>query len=32
VDGAMAANGGPASDDDLATLLAGKDTWTIDNA
>ena len=29
VDGAMAANGGPASDDDLAALLAGKDTWTV---
>jgi 2-oxoglutarate ferredoxin oxidoreductase subunit beta len=29
VDGAMAANGGPASNDDLAALLAGKDTWTV---
>jgi 2-oxoglutarate ferredoxin oxidoreductase subunit beta len=31
VDSAIAANGGPASDDDLAALLAGKDTWTVDN-
>jgi 2-oxoglutarate ferredoxin oxidoreductase subunit beta len=32
VDDAIAANGGPASDDDLTALLAGKDTWTVDNA
>jgi 2-oxoglutarate ferredoxin oxidoreductase subunit beta len=30
VDGAVAANGGRATDDDLAALLAGNDTWTID--
>lgn len=32
VDDAIAANGGRASDDDLAALLAGKDTWTVDNS
>jgi 2-oxoglutarate/2-oxoacid ferredoxin oxidoreductase subunit beta len=31
VDGAVAANGGRATDDDLAALLAGKDTWTVAN-
>jgi 2-oxoglutarate ferredoxin oxidoreductase subunit beta len=31
VDTAIADNGGPASDDDLAALLAGKDTWTVAN-
>jgi 2-oxoglutarate ferredoxin oxidoreductase subunit beta len=29
VNDAVAANGGSASDDDLAALLAGKDTWTV---
>jgi 2-oxoglutarate ferredoxin oxidoreductase subunit beta len=31
VDDAIAANGGPATDDDLAALLAGTDTWSVDN-
>ncbi|GAA3615815.1 2-oxoacid:ferredoxin oxidoreductase subunit beta [Kineosporia mesophila] len=29
VTGAVEANNGPATDDDLAALLAGKDTWTV---
>ncbi|GAB94138.1 2-oxoglutarate ferredoxin oxidoreductase subunit beta [Kineosphaera limosa] len=29
VAGAVAANGGPADDDDIAALLAGRDTWTV---
>ena len=29
VAGAVAGNGGRADDDDLAALLAGKDTWTV---
>jgi len=29
VDAAMGAAGGPPSDEDLAALLAGKDTWTV---
>jgi 2-oxoglutarate ferredoxin oxidoreductase subunit beta len=32
VNGAIEANEGKASDDDLAALLAGKDTWTVNNA
>jgi 2-oxoglutarate/2-oxoacid ferredoxin oxidoreductase subunit beta len=32
VNEAVAENGGRASDDDLAALLAGKDTWTVDNS
>ena len=31
VNDAIEANNGPATDDDLADLLAGKDTWTVDN-
>lgn len=29
VDAAIATAGGPASDDDLASLLRGRDTWTV---
>ncbi|MCE0540554.1 2-oxoacid:ferredoxin oxidoreductase subunit beta [Kineosporia rhizophila] len=29
VNGAVEANNGPATDDDLAALLAGRDTWTV---
>jgi 2-oxoglutarate/2-oxoacid ferredoxin oxidoreductase subunit beta len=29
VDAAVTAAGGPAGDDDLATLLTGPDTWTV---
>ncbi|WP_352300286.1 2-oxoacid:ferredoxin oxidoreductase subunit beta [Kineosporia sp. NBRC 101731] len=29
VNGAVEANNGPATDDDLTALLAGKDTWTV---
>jgi 2-oxoglutarate ferredoxin oxidoreductase subunit beta len=31
VDGAVAANGGRATDDDLSALLAGNDTWTVNS-
>ena len=31
VDEAVTANGGPATDADLAALLAGNDTWTVNN-
>ena len=30
VDGAVAAAGGPGDDADLARLLHGKDTWTVE--
>ena len=29
VDGAVTTKGGPATDDDLAALIAGSDTWTV---
>ena len=32
VDEAKSAIGGKASDDDLASLLAGNDTWTVTNS
>jgi 2-oxoglutarate ferredoxin oxidoreductase subunit beta len=30
VDSAREGAGGPATDDDLAALLAGNDTWTVE--